>query len=49
MEPITILSLIMTCVLVGERCFKYFIKNVKVSKCCGSEIQFDHDENNNSE
>jgi len=47
MEPVTILSLIMSCVLVVERCFKYFVKHVKKSNCCGSEIQFEHD--NNSE
>jgi len=42
MEPISIISLIMTCVLVFERLWKYTISHVKKSKCCGSEIEFDH-------
>ena len=48
MEPVTILSLIMSCILVFERLWKYTISNIKKSKCCGSEVEFEH-ENNNSE
>jgi hypothetical protein len=43
MEPVTIISLIMTCVLVFERLWKYTIANVRKSKCCGSEIEFEHE------
>lgn len=42
MEPVSILSLIMTCVLVIERLWKYTISHIKKSKCCGSEVEFDH-------
>lgn len=42
MEPVSIISLIMTCVLVFERLYKYTLTHVKKSKCCGSEIEFDN-------
>ncbi len=44
MEPVTILSLIMTCVLVFERLYKYTVDNVKRSKCCGGSVEFEHEE-----
>jgi hypothetical protein len=44
MEPVTILSVIMSAILVFERVYKYTISHIKKSKCCGSEIEF---ENNN--
>lgn len=43
MEPITILSLIMSTLLLIERCFKYYIKNVKKSSCCGTNVEFEHE------
>jgi hypothetical protein len=42
MEPVTVISLIMTCVLVFERVWKYTISHIKKSKCCGSEVEFDN-------
>lgn len=39
-EPITTGLLIMTGLLVAERILKYYITHVKVSKCCGSEVEF---------
>ncbi len=42
MEPITLLSVIMSAILVGERMFKYYVKNVKKSSCCGSSVEFEH-------
>lgn len=45
MEPVTVISLIMTCVLVFERIWKYTIEHCKKSKCCGNEIEFEHEKN----
>lgn len=42
MEPITILSVIMTVILVFERVYKYTISHMKKSKCCGNEIEFEN-------
>lgn len=42
MEPVTVVSLLMTIVLVVERLVKYCIKNTKTSKCCGSEVVFEY-------
>lgn len=49
MEPVSIISLIMTIVLVGERIVKYCIKNTKRSKCCGASVEFEYrgDSSNN--
>jgi hypothetical protein len=40
MEPVTIISLIMTCVLVFERVWKYTIDHLKKSSCCGGTVEF---------
>jgi hypothetical protein len=42
MEPVTIISLIMTFILVGERIIKYCVKNTKKSKCCGASVEFEY-------
>jgi hypothetical protein len=42
MEVVTILSLLMTCVLVFERVWKYTVSHIKRSKCCGGEVEFDN-------
>lgn len=42
MEVVTILSLLMTCILVFERLWKYTILHCKKSKCCGGEVEFDN-------
>lgn len=43
MEPVTIIGLLMTCVLVFERIWKYTLQHVKKSKCCGgTEIEFEN-------
>ena len=35
MEPVSILSLVISVCLILERCFKH----IKKSKCCGAEIE----------
>jgi hypothetical protein len=40
MEPITIISLLMTCVLVLERLWKYTVDHLKRSSCCGGTVEF---------
>lgn len=40
MEPVTVLGLIFSCVLVCERMFKYYIKHIKKSSCCNSQVEF---------
>lgn len=42
MEPVSILGLAMTVILVVERLFKYFVKNTKKSKCCGGAVEFEY-------
>ncbi len=43
MEPLTVLSVVMSAILVFERLWKYTISHVKKSKCCGgSEIEFNN-------
>jgi hypothetical protein len=42
-EPITIFSIILTAILVAERCFKYAMSHIKKSKCCGSEVEFNNE------
>ncbi len=41
MEPVTLIGLLFTVVLVVERLWKYTLVHVKRSKCCGSEVEFD--------
>jgi hypothetical protein len=48
MEPVTVISLIMTCVLVFERVWKYTISHIKKSKCCGNEIEFENQRSSSS-
>lgn len=39
MDTVLIVSLIMNIALIAERAFKYYLKHVKKSKCCGTEME----------
>lgn len=46
MDAVSIISACMAIVLVIERMYKYGIKHIKKSTCCGSSCEFN---NNNSD
>lgn len=39
MDIVLIASLIINITLIAERAFKYYLKHVKKSKCCGTEME----------
>jgi hypothetical protein len=45
MEPVSIIGLIFSALLVFERVWKYTVEHVKRSKCCGGEVEFEHEKN----
>ena len=40
MEPVSIGMIVLTSILVVERCFKYYVAHVKKSTCCNSSVEF---------
>lgn len=42
MEPTSVITLVFAIVLVCERLWKYTVAHIKKSKCCGSEVEFEH-------
>jgi hypothetical protein len=42
MEPVSLISLMMTIVLVIERIWKYTVDHCKRSSCCLGTVEFDN-------